>query len=335
MESTQIWTKIRCKVNMPTNFFNQWEGFTQPTQITASEIRYGKNEFSVKQPGFIDMYKAQLLSPFTVFQLFCVILWMLDDYWQYSFFSLFMILVFEATVVFSRLKSLGALKGMGNPSRTVWVYRMGSWTQIDTSDLLPGEIMSLTRHAPHLKKDDRSVIDNGGDIVPADLLLLKGSAVVNEASLTGESVPQVKDGLSESTDESLSMKNSHKTHVLYAGTKMLQCKGVDVIDDEEESSEEEECVDSKHKSVVKSYSSIPKAPDGGALCFVLRTGFLSAQGKLVRMIEGSQEKVKGHERETGLLLLLLFFFALASASYVLYHSYGKENRSNYELLLHW
>lgn len=52
------------------------------------------------------------------------------------------------------------------------------------------------------------------------------------------------------------------------------------------------------------------------------------------MIEGSQEKVKGHERETGLLLLLLFFFALASSGYVLYHSYGKENRSQYELLLH-
>ena len=52
-------------------------------------------------------------------------------------------------------------------------------------------------------------------------------------------------------------------------------------------------------------TSIPKPPDGGAICFVLRTGFLSAQGKLVRMIEGSQEKVKGHERETGLLLLLL------------------------------
>jgi cation-transporting ATPase 13A1 len=332
-ESTGIWTKIRSQVNMPTSFFGHWEGFTQSTQITASEIRYGKNEFSVRQPGFMDMYKAQLLSPFTVFQLFCVILWMLDDYWQYSFFSLFMILVFEATVVFSRLKSLGALKGMGNPSRNIWVFRMGSWMQIDSCELLPGDIMSLTRHVPHFEKDSRKVSDDGGDIVPADLLLLKGSAVVNEASLTGESVPQIKDGLTELSEEALSMKNAHKTNVLYAGTKMLQCKGVDVVDDEEASSGSEGSASVVHNE--KLYSSIPKPPDGGALCFVLRTGFLSAQGKLVRMIEGSQEKVKGHERETGLLLLLLFCFALVSASYVLYHSYGKENRSNYELLLHW
>ena len=54
----------------------------------------------------------------------------------------------------------------------------------------------------------------------------------------------------------------------------------------------------------------------------------------MRMIEGSQEKVKGHEKETGLLLLLLFFFAVASSSYVLYHGLQNDNRSQYELLLH-
>ncbi len=338
-EANGQWTKIRCKTDMPTMFFGDWTGFSQSTQITASQIRYRKNEFNVKQPTFKELYKAQLLSPFTVFQLFCVLLWMLDDYWQYSFFSLFMILMFEATVVFSRIKSLGALKGMGNSTKVVWVYRMGAWSSIDSCDLLPGDIMSLTRQVPHFSngndgKNSKLVQkeNEGGDIVPADLLVLKGSAVVNEASLTGESVPQIKDGLSEVTNEKLSMKTWHKTHVLYAGTKMLQCKGVDTIEAEEESSEDDN--ENHASSKEKLYSSIPKAPDGGALCFVLRTGFLSAQGKLVRMIEGSQEKVKGHERETGLLLLLLFFFALASSSYVLYHSYGKENRSNYELLLH-
>jgi len=52
------------------------------------------------------------------------------------------------------------------------------------------------------------------------------------------------------------------------------------------------------------------------------------------MIEGSQEKVKGHERETGLLLLVLCVFAIISSSYVLYHGAQDENRSKYELLLH-
>eukprot|EP00551_Chaetoceros_affinis_P010542 CAMPEP_0203668656 /NCGR_PEP_ID=MMETSP0090-20130426/5232_1 /ASSEMBLY_ACC=CAM_ASM_001088 /TAXON_ID=426623 /ORGANISM="Chaetoceros affinis, Strain CCMP159" /LENGTH=1630 /DNA_ID=CAMNT_0050533151 /DNA_START=285 /DNA_END=5174 /DNA_ORIENTATION=+ len=356
--ATSTWTKIRCQTTMDTTFFSSWDGFTNPDQITASQVRFGQNIFEVKQPTFGDLYKAQLLSPFTVFQLFCVVLWMLDDYWQYSMFNLFMILMFEATVVFSRIKSLGALKGMGSKPRPVWVYRMEDWVEVESCDVLPGDIVSLTRHTPHFaKKEDSSGKGSGkkallrptlskeyedGDVVPADLLMLKGSAVVNEASLTGESVPQMKEGMSEVVEgENLSMKTQHKAHVLYAGTKMLQCKGVDVIDAEEEDEEndredEDDKEDDDEEIDVsgKLYSSIPRPPDGGAICFVLRTGFLSAQGKLVRMIEGSQEKVKGHERETALLLLLLFFFAVASSGYVLYHGLRNEKRSQYELLLH-
>jgi cation-transporting ATPase 13A1 len=312
-----VWTKIRCQTDIPLTFLEEWTGFESDHHLISGQIRYGSNTFQVKQPTFTELYKAQLLNPFTVFQLFCVLLWMLDDYWQYSFFTLFMILMFEATVVFSRIKSLSALRGMGNTSRPVWVHRLGQWTMVETSELLPGDIMSLTRHKPHFVKDTdpkkkaaRKVEDEGGDIIPADLLFLSGSTVVNEASLTGESVPQMKEGLSEIIPgEYLSMKFKHKMSVAYAGTTMMQCKGAP-------------------------FPNMDSPPDQGAVCFVLRTGFSSAQGKLVRMIEGSQEKVKGHERETGLLLLMLFFFAVASSSYVLYHGLQNDKRSQYELLLH-
>jgi manganese-transporting P-type ATPase len=314
----KAWIKIRCRTDIPLSFLDTWNGFKDSDQTYLASLRYGPNAFEIKQPTFSEMYKKQLLSPFTVFQLFCVILWMLDDYWQYSAFTLFMILTFEATVVFSRLKSLQALRGMGNKDRPIWVFRVGKWLQIQSTDLLPGDLLSLTRIKPHYAKNDEKkrgiVEDEGGDVVPADILLLRGSTVVNEASLTGESVPQMKEGLIDLTEgEFLSIKTSHKSNVLYAGTKMLQCKAASEID---------------------RYSSIPQSPDGGALAFCLRTGFSSAQGKLVRMIEGSQEKVKGHEKETGLLLLLLFFFALASSSYVLHHGMKNDKRSKYELLLH-
>lgn len=328
------WTKLRCQTKFPLDFLETWTGFDSDMHLVSSQIRYGNNMFSVKQPTFGELYKAQLLSPFTVFQLFCVGLWLLDEYWHYSFFTLFMILTFEGTVVFSRIKSLGALRGMGNPSRAVFVYRLGKWESADTSELLPGDIMSLTRIKPHFAKvangSDpkkkkvvaKKVEDDGGDVVPADLLLLRGSTVVNEASLTGESVPQMKEGLTEiEKEEPLDMKNKNKMSVAYAGTKMLQCKGAKELE---------------RQTGVKSMMvpQIPNPPDDGCVCFVLRTGFSSAQGKLVRMIEGSQEKVKGHEKETGLLLLLLFFFAVASSSYVLYHGLQSDKRSKYELLLH-
>jgi len=327
------WTKVRCRTDVPLTFLESWTGFDSEYHVISGQIRYGSNAFSVKQPTFMELYKKQLLSPFTVFQLFCVILWMLDEYWQYSFFTLFMILMFEATVVFSRIKSLGALRGMGNKARPVWVHRKGGWTSIETTQLLPGDIMSLTRVKPHFAKQEdpktgkvkrqNKVEDDGGDIIPADLLLLRGSTVVNEASLTGESVPQMKEGLTEMEQgECVSMKVKHKMSVAYAGTKMLQCKGAKEVEAQSGSS----------KSLIP--SDVLNPPDDGCVCFVLRTGFSAAQGKLVRMIEGSQEKVKGHEKETGLLLLLLFFFAVASSSYVLYHGLQNEGRSQYELLLH-
>jgi len=304
----EMWSKIRCRTNMETAFFENWRGLEIGSQIEAARLRFGRNIFEVKQPTFADLYKKQLLSPFTIFQLFCVILWMLDDYWQYSAFTLFMILTFEATVVFSRIKSLGALRGMGNKSRVLMVYRMGVWTKMDSHDLLPGDILSLTRNKRSKEEKEE---EDGNDIIPADLLLLQGGTVVSEASLTGESVPQMKEGMTEIVEgEHLSMKIKHKSHILYAGTKLLQCKA------------------------WENEFHIPPPPDNGCVCFVLRTGFSSAQGKLVRMIEGSQEKVKGHEKETGLLLLLLFFFAVASSGYVLYKGMQEDNRSQYELLLH-
>jgi cation-transporting ATPase 13A1 len=345
-----MWSKIRCRTDFELQFLDVWTGFASVHQLLTGQIRYGPNMFSVKQPTFTELYKKQLLNPFSVFQVFCVLLWAIDDYLIYSLFSLFMVLTFEGTVVFQRLKSLQALRGMGNPSRNILVFRSNHWSAVDSSELLPGDIMSLTRVKPHHVKQDAAVAtangankpkppkpnlkveDQGGDVVPADLLLLRGSTVVNEASLTGESVPQMKEGLTElEPGESLGMKGRHKMNVVYAGTTMLQCKGAtdylnEGISDDGNSS--------NGSGATKLYSQIPAPPDNGCVCFVLRTGFASAQGKLVRMIEGSQEKVKGHERETGLLLLLLCFFAVVSSSYVLYHGMHDENRSKYELLLH-
>lgn len=57
------------------------------------------------------------------------------------------------------------------------------WIKLAGTDLLPGDVVSI----------GRSSGPNGEDrAVPADMLLLAGSAIVNEAILTGESTPQWK-----------------------------------------------------------------------------------------------------------------------------------------------
>ncbi|ETV84154.1 hypothetical protein H257_03440 [Aphanomyces astaci] len=266
---------------------------------------YGHNEFSIPQPTFIKMYQEQLVEPLTVFQIFSVLLYMLDEYWQYSLFTLVMILMFEGVTVFSRLKNLQTLRGMGNALRTVYVFRHGAWIEACTSSLVPGDVVSLKRNL------------DGDNTVPCDCLLLQGNAVANEATLTGESVPQMKEAIGQkmSADDlaaSLDMKTHHKVHLLFGGTTIMQHDG--------------------HTNVT-THAVVPPTPDNGVLVYVLRTGFSASQGKLVRMIEYSSGKVTGNSWDAVGLAALLVFFALASSGYVLREGWARKGRVTFELIL--
>ena len=74
-------------------------------------------------------------------------------------------------------------------------------------------------------------------------------------------------------------------------------------------------------------------PGGGAVGYVLRTGFSSSQGELMQMIEFSTQSVSADSRETLLALLVLFVFALAAATYVFRKGMEKGDRTTHELLL--
>ncbi|VFQ85883.1 unnamed protein product [Cuscuta campestris] len=92
-------------------------------------------------------------------------------------------------------------------------HRCGKWVKLSGTDPVPGDVVSI----------GRSVGQSGEDKnVPADMLLLAGSAIVNEAILTGESTPQWKVSImGRGSDERLSARRD-KAHALYWGTKILQ-----------------------------------------------------------------------------------------------------------------
>ncbi|CAD6341162.1 unnamed protein product, partial [Miscanthus lutarioriparius] len=149
-------------------------------------------------------------------------------------------------------------------------FLFSRWVKIPGTELLPGDIVSIGRST---SGEDRSV--------PADMLLLAGSAIINEAILTGESTPQWKVSIAGRGPEDMLSIKRDKNHILFGGTKVLQ--------------------HTADKSVIL------RAPDGGCLAFVLRTGFETSQGKLMRTILFSTERVTANNKESGLFIL---FFAL-------------------------
>ncbi|KAG2230466.1 hypothetical protein INT48_003014 [Thamnidium elegans] len=216
------------------------------------------------------------VAPFFIFQIFCVGLWCLDEYWYYSLFTLFMLVVFECTVVYQRLRTIGEFRGMNQKPYPVYVKRESKWIQIPSDELLPGDVVSIVR-----TKEDQGV--------PCDLVIADGSCIVNEAMLSGESTPLLKESvqLRDANDE-FDMNAVDRLYVLYGGTKVLQ--------------------------VTSPKSEAP--PDDGCVCVVARTGFGTSQGELVRTMIFSTERVSANNFEALLFILFLLIFAIAASAYV-------------------
>ncbi|TKY73750.1 manganese-transporting ATPase PDR2 [Spatholobus suberectus] len=291
-----------CKLSYPTKetfgYYLKCSGHGSEAKVLVATEKWGRNVFDYPQPTFQKLLKEHCMEPFFVFQVFCVGLWCLDEYWYYSLFTLFMLFMFESTMAKSRLKTLTELRRVRVDSQILMVHRCGKWVKLSGTDLLPGDVVSI----------GRSSGQNGEEkSVPADMLLLAGSVIVNEAILTGESTPQWKISIvGRGMEEKLSAKRD-KSHVLFGGTKILQ------------------------HTPDKSFPL--KTPDGGCLAVVLRTGFETSQGKLMRTILFSTERVTANSWESGLFILFLVVFALIAAGYVLMKGLEDPTRSKYKLIL--
>lgn len=358
-----VFTLYQSPVNFPLPQYLECKGLTTETEIEQTLEKWGKNHLSVHVASFLELLQKQLLSPLAIFQVFCALLWLLDEYWTYTLFSLASVVIFESTSVFQRTRTQAMLGGMSPKSAPVYIYRCKKWVLLSTKDLLPGDLFSITYQtrasvgttavgsSPSAGNPGQQQPQQGGninptamsDIVPCDCLLLTGSAIVNEASLTGESVPQMKEAVTEEFDpsthgdeakqdkasEKLDMNGMHRVHTLFSGTSIITIRSVDG------DARSDESIISKLGEVVvnKRDPRVPPPPDSGALAYVLRTGFSSSQGALLQMIEFSQQSVTGDSAEIGFALLLLFAFAIVASAYVLKEGLRKKEKTTHEILL--
>lgn len=297
--------------NLPLNFYAKWNGHENVNAVSKAFALYGENTTILQLPRFEDLLFEQLVAPFFLFQIFCVILWSLDEYWYYALFTLFALLMFESTVSYNRILALKRLHNAGHKGNDrIWVRRgghqSGGWVSIATRELVPGDLVSLSSA-------------RGSQPLPADICLIAGSAVVDEALLTGESTPQLKHSLDvvstngkSSSPSFLDIQNSsHKESILFGGTVLL----VSNPDDTSEAT----------------YNT----PNDGVIGCVIRTGFETAQGSLLRTMAHSSKTADGvHTWETFFFIFMLVCFAFVAAGWVLHEGWYDDRRNRFRLLLH-
>uniref|UniRef100_A0A8R1DVA3 Cation-transporting ATPase n=1 Tax=Caenorhabditis japonica TaxID=281687 RepID=A0A8R1DVA3_CAEJA len=214
------------------------KGLTEEEVLSKREI-YNRNSLIIKLTPLIVILFKEVLGPFYLFQVFSVTLWFIDQYAYYASVIVLITVLSAGLAVWEMRKQEKRIREMVGESPKVTLIRNGNDIEVDATEIVPGDIISLPAHS---------------FVLPCDCLLMNGTVIVNEAMLTGESVPVTKASLKEADDCGYELRLSperHNRHTLFSGTTILQ---------------------------TRNYRGQP------VLARVLRTGFSTLKGQLVRSI---------------------------------------------------
>lgn len=228
-------------------------------EVMSRRIVYGTNTLLLDlTPIFIILFK-EVLGAFYLFQVCSVTLWFIDNYAYYAT-VIVLITTFSAGMsVYSARVQEKRVRAMVGESVMVKLRRDGKDIEVDASQIVPNDILLLPSHT---------------FVLPCDCLLMNGTVIVNEAMLTGESVPVTKASLNEADEcgPEVRLSSEHNRHTLFSGTTVLQ---------------------------TRNYRGQP------VMARVLRTSFSTLKGQLVRSIMYPKPVDKDTTRDTFVFIAVL------------------------------
>jgi len=323
-------------VNEALKGIESTEKYNQRKQI------FGPNVSQVKQKSTLSFLLDEVLHPFYIFQVFSIILWCCEDYYYYAFCIFLMSVWSTLSTLKSSKKNLKKISEMSKFTCPVVVYRKDGqgekdqdypYKNIDSSELVPGDVMVILPNELHT--------------LPCDAILLKGNCIVNESMLTGESMPvnkipikneELRD-LDFEKDEITDMEN----YCLFAGTKIVRVKGNikngqnALSDNKTEANSSFTLINNKSieengltnstsiddvnykESYQKLKNIYQKYESKAAYALVIRTGFNTAKGSLVRSMLFPKENFFKFYRDSFKFIFVLAILALFGFAGTIYY----------------
>ncbi|KAL0236259.1 hypothetical protein GEMRC1_002841 [Eukaryota sp. GEM-RC1] len=268
------WTPIEFIPAIPSSVIvDRYSAGITSSSLPLFSSLFGLNELDIPIGSFFKLLITESLNPFYIFQAASVILWWFSDYQVYATCILVISLFSVSLSVIEVRRNRRKLSEMARFSSDVTVLRGETYSTIDSSLLLPGDIISIPTTSTSL--------------IPCDCVLLSGSCLVNEAAMTGESNPVPKSSLTPSS--AVFAPGTDRRHTLFCGSTVVRAKPV------------------HHDAKVKA--------------LVMRTGFYSAKGCLVRNILFPRSTGLQFYADSLKFIGVFSIFALGGAAYSVYIAY--------------
>lgn len=249
---------VHNEFNMTNNQVRAMKSGMSDDKIIGSQRLYGVNSTRIKLTPLWSIFIDEGLSAFNLYQIFAAIIWYFRDYFPYAVFILVMAFVSLLVTCWVHRTEQKKVNTMAQLETVVVYRRKGNEIQkntISSEELVPGDIFEVKQHKQ----------------LPCDAILIEGQCLIDEAALTGESVPMIKTQLPATNAD---FSESEKGHILFSGTT---CITSEKIED----------------------------PSQPAVAMVYQTGFNTTKGLLIRAIMFNNPGKYQFEKDGNRFLLYL------------------------------
>jgi cation-transporting ATPase 13A3/4/5 len=238
------------------------DGILDSADLARRQTLFKSNNIQIEEKPTVKILIDEVLHPFFLFQVASIILWSIDNYYYYATVIFLISLASILVTLYETKANMRKLRKFSTFSCTMKVWRFGAWMTLDSVDLVPGDVFEVTP----------GIITH----LPADSVLLNGDCIVNESMLTGESIPVSKSPIVDTELQALDFEkedpasiSSMSRYFLFSGTKIIRSRASAGASNVNVFSEGVEAMKSDMRVM-------------GALAMVVRTGFNTTKGNLIR-----------------------------------------------------